>query len=120
VTAKLDRAINQSRVRKFLGETAGGCGGALNLFLVLVGDNCGLYRTGQYSFDAEKPIVRSQAPSITQKRSSSEAAEAAVHAHGTAISAKDRAMSVQREETAFMTLICHDCAAATDSHMATP
>jgi hypothetical protein len=120
VTAKLDRAINQSRVRKFLGETAGGCGGALNLFLVLVGDNCGLYPTGQYSFDAEKPIVRSQAPSITQKRSSSEAAEAAVHAHGTAISAKDRAMSVQREETAFMTLICHDCAAATDSHMATP
>jgi hypothetical protein len=27
---------------------------------------------------------------------------------------------VRCQETAFMTLICHECAAATDSHQATP
>jgi hypothetical protein len=117
VTTEPTRTINQSRVRTFLGEALGGCGGALNSFLVVLGDKCGLYATGQYSSDGEKRVVRSQAPSIAQERNSSEAADSPVHAHVSAIPSKDRAMRVQREETAFMTLICHDCAAATDSRV---
>jgi hypothetical protein len=120
VTAEPTRTINQSRVQNFLGKAAGGCGYTLNSFLVVLGDKCGLYATGQYSFDGDEPVVCSQAPSIAQKRNSGEAADGAVHAHGSASAGKERAMSAQREEVAFMALICHDCAAATDSHMATP
>ena len=66
------------------GEAAGGCGGVLNLSFVVLGDKCGLYSTGQYSSDGEERVVRSQAPSIAQKRSSSEAAGSPVNAHGSA------------------------------------
>jgi hypothetical protein len=51
---------------------------------------------------------------------SSEAADGAVHAHGNAIPGRDRAMRVHGDETAFMTLICHDCTPAKVSHKATP
>ena len=91
-----------------------GCA-ALNSLLVVLGDTCGLYATGQYAFEVEEPIIRSNAPSITHKRSSNEAADGAAHAHGSAAPGQQRVMSVQQEETAFMTLISHDCAAATDS-----
>ena len=55
MTAEPTRTINQSRVRNFLGKAAGGCGGALNSFLVVLGDKCGLYATGQYSSDGKRP-----------------------------------------------------------------
>jgi hypothetical protein len=111
VTAEPMRTINQSKAQNFLGKAAGGCGGALNSFLIAVGDKCGLYPTSQYRCDVEEPIVRSKAPSIVQKRTSS---RAAAGAHGSASPGKDWVISVQREEAAFMTLVCHDCAAATD------
>jgi hypothetical protein len=117
VTAEPTHTIKQSRVQNLLGKAAGACGGALNSFLVVLGDKCGLYATGQYSFDVEEPIPSSEAPRVAQKRSSSFAAERAAHAHGSATPSEDRAMSVQRGETALMTLICHDCAAATDARM---
>jgi hypothetical protein len=119
VSPEPTHTLNQGGVRNFLGQAATGCGGALNSFVLLLGDKHGLHATSSYSGVAD-PIVRCQAPSITRKRCSSEAADGAVHAHGSAIPSRDRAMSVHREETAFMTLICHDCAAATDSHKATP
>jgi hypothetical protein len=115
VTAEPTRTVNQSSGQIFLGKAARGCGGALNSFLVVLGDKCRVYATGQYTFDVEEPIVRGKAPSIAQKRSSRAAADGAADAHATATPGEDRAMSVQREETAFMTLICHDCAAATHS-----
>lgn len=111
--------LNQGRARSLLGKAAHGCGGALNSFVLVLGDKYGLHTTSSYS-GVEDPIVRSQAPSVTRQRDSSEAADGAVEAHGNAIPGEDRAMSVHREETAFMTLICHDCEAATDSHEATP
>ena len=118
MTAEPTRTINQSKVQNLLGLAAGGCGGALNSFLVVLGDRCGLYGTGQYSVvDVEGPIVRSKAPSIAQKRNSNKAAGGPALAQGSAIPGEDRALRVQREETAFMTLMCHECAAATDWHM---
>jgi hypothetical protein len=113
VTAEPTRTINQFRVQNFLGKAAGGCSGALNSFLIVLSDKCRLSATGQYTFDVEEPIVQSQATSIAQKRSSRGATDGA--AQGSANGCEDRAMKVQREETAFMTLICHDCAAAPDS-----
>jgi hypothetical protein len=95
MSAEPTHTINQSTVQNFLRKATRGCGGALNSFLVVLGDKTGLHATSSYSRDVEEPIVRSHASSITQKR-----------AH--------------RDETAFMTLICHDCAAATHSHKATP
>jgi hypothetical protein len=120
VIAEPTRTINQSRARKLLGKAAGGCGGALNSLLVVLGDRCGLYATGQYSSEVEEPIVPSKAISIAQKPTSSGARKGAPHTHGSASPGQDRTTSVQPEETAFMTLICHECAAATDSHMRTP
>jgi hypothetical protein len=119
VPAEPTRTINQSKVQNLLGMAADGCGGALNSFLVVLGDKCGLYATGQYSFDVEEPIFRRKAPSIVQKRNSNKAAGGIAHSHRSATQSEDRAMSVQREETAFMTLMCHECAAATDWHMGT-
>jgi hypothetical protein len=118
VTTEPTRSINQSRVRSILGEAAAGCGGALNAFFVAVGDTCGLYPTGQYSSDGQEPDVRSQAPIVVHARNSNQAADGPVHARGSAIPSSDRAMRVQLEETAFMTLICHDCAATTPSRKA--
>jgi hypothetical protein len=113
--------INPSRVQNFLGKAAGGYGGALNSFRVVLGDQCGLHATSSYSCDVEEPIVRSQASSIAPKRAgSSEGADGAVHAPGSALPGRDRAISVHRDETAVMTLIWHECAAAIDSHKATP
>jgi hypothetical protein len=118
VTAEPTRTINQSNVQNLLGLAAGGCGGVLNSFLVVLGDKCGLYATGQYSVvEVEGPIVRGNAPSIAQKRNSNNAAGGPALAQGSAIPGEDRVMSVQREETAFMTLMCHECAAATGWHM---
>jgi hypothetical protein len=111
VTAEPTRTI---RVQNFLGKAAGGCNGALNSFLIVFSDKCGPSATGQYTFDGERSIGRSQATSIAQKRSSG----GATHSHGSANACKDRAMSIQQEETACMTLICHDCAGAPDSQTA--
>jgi hypothetical protein len=116
VTTEPTRSISQRRVRNFLGEAAAGCGGALNELFVTVGDRCGLYATGQYSSDGQAPVVRSQAASVVQAR---KATDSPVHARAIAVPSSDRAMRVQREETAFMTLICHDCAATTPSHKVT-
>jgi hypothetical protein len=115
VTAEPTRTINRSSVPNFLGKAAGSCGGALNSFLVVLGDKCGLYATGQYAFEEDEPIVRGMTLSRAQKRTSREAADRAADAHGSATPGEDRAMSAQREETALMTLIGHDCAAATHS-----
>ena len=78
------------------------------------------FATGPYSSGVEKAIVCNQAPSIAQKRNFSEATDGAALAQGNGTSGEDRAVSLQREETAFMTLICHECAAATVSPMGTP
>jgi hypothetical protein len=120
VTTEPTRSINQGSVRHFLREAAAGCGGTLNSCFVVLGDKCGLYATGQYKSDGEEPVVRSQAPSNAQKRNSSRAADSPAHAHGRAIPSNDRAMSIQGDETAFMTLICHQCAPAADSHKVSP
>jgi hypothetical protein len=120
VIAEPTRTINHSRARKLLGKAAGGCGGALNSLLVVLGDRCGLYATGQYRSDVETSIVPSKAPSIAQKRPFSDAVDGAALAHRSATSGQDRALRVLWEETAFMTLVCHECAAATDSHMGAP
>ena len=102
-------------------KAAGGCGGALSSFLVALGDRCGFYATGLYSSEVDEPFVQSEAPSIAQKRTSSDdAVDGAALAHGSATSGQDRALRVLWDETAFMTLVCHECAAATDSHMGTP
>jgi hypothetical protein len=119
VTAEPTHTISQSKVQNLLGMVGDGCGSALNSFLVVVGDKSGLYATGQYSVDVEGPIVRSKAPSIAQKRNSNKAACGFAHSQCRAIPGDDRAVSVRREETAFMTLICHECAAATDWHTGT-
>jgi hypothetical protein len=42
-------------VHEFLARSASGCGGLLNAVMVLVGDKLGLYKTGQYSSDADRP-----------------------------------------------------------------
>jgi hypothetical protein len=105
VTGEPTRTINQTRVQIFLGRAADG-GGAVSSFLVGLGGKCGLYATGRYRFDVDEPIVRSKTPSILQMRT----ARGAANAHGSASPGGDRATSVQREEVAFMTLICHDCA----------
>ena len=121
MTAEPTRTINQSKVQNLLGLAAGGCGDALNSFLVVLGDKCGLDATGQCSVvDVEGPIVHSNAPSIARKRESNAAAGNPAFAQSSAIPGEDRALSVQREETAFMTLMCHECAAATDWHMGGP
>jgi len=121
VTAEPTRTINQSKVQSLLGLAAGGCGGALNSFLVVLGDKCRLYATGQYSIvEVEGPIVRSNSPSIAQKRNCNNAGRGPVRPQGSAIPGEDRVPRVQREETAFMTLMCHECAAATDWHMGSP
>jgi hypothetical protein len=120
VTTEPTRSISQRRVRNFLGAAAAGCGGALNELFVTVGDRCGLYATGQYSSDGQAPVVRSPAASVVQARSSNQATDSPVHARAIAVPSSDRAMRVQREETAFMTLICHDCAATTPSHKVRP
>ena|SRR5450631_1107463 len=120
VTAEPTRAISQNRLQNLMDKAAGGCGGALSSFLVVVGDRCGLYATGQYRSDVETSIVPSKAPSIAQKRPFSDAVDGAALAHGSATSGQDRALRVLWEETAFMTLVCHECAAATDSHMGAP
>jgi hypothetical protein len=120
VTAEPTRTISQSKVQNLLGMAGDGCGSALHSFLVVLGDKCGLYATGQYSVDVEGPIVRRKAPSIAQKRTSSEATDGAALAHASGTPGEERAVRVQREETAFMTLMCHECAAATASPWATP
>jgi hypothetical protein len=110
------RTIKQSSVQNLLGKAAGGRGGTLHSFLVVLGDRYALYATGQYSTDVKEPIVWSKAPSSVQERRSSEAADGDAP-HGSPTSGEDRAMRVQQEETAFMTLICHECAAAPESPM---
>lgn len=120
MTTEPTRSINRRSVRHILGEAACGCGGALNSFFAFLGDKCGLYATGQHNSDGEEPVVGSQTPSHAQKRNSSRAADSSPHAHGRPIASNDRSMSVQREETAFMMLICHECAAAADSHEVIP
>jgi hypothetical protein len=89
VTAEPTPTNKQSRVQNSLGKAAGGCGGALNAFLVVLGDKCGLYATGQYGVEVERPIRRSESPSIAQKRSSGEATVRAAHAHRAATSGED-------------------------------
>ena len=119
--AEPTRTINHSRVRNLLGKAADSCGGALNSFLVVLGERSGLYPTDQCSSEVDEPFVQSEAPSIAQKRTSSDdAVDGAALAHGSATSGQDRALRVLWDETAFMTLVCHECAAATDSHMGTP
>jgi hypothetical protein len=120
VTTEPTPSINQSSVRHFLGQAAAGCGRALNSCFVVLGDTCGLYATGQYKSDGEERVVRSQTPSNARKRNSSRAADNPSHARGRDIPSDDRAITIHREETAFMTLICHQCAAAADSHKVTP
>ncbi len=117
MTAEPTRSINQSKVQNFWGLAAGGCGCALNSFLLVLGDRCGLHGTAQYGVDVEGPIVRSKALSVGQKPNSNKAAGGPVHPQGSAIPGEDRVPRVQREEAAFMTLLCHECAAATDWHM---
>ena len=117
MTAEPTRTINPSKVLNLLGLPTGGCGGALNALLVVLGDRCGLHGTAQYGVDVEGPIVRSNSPSIAQKRNSNNAGTGLVRPQGSATRGEDRALRVQREETAFMTLMCHECAAATDWHM---
>ena len=117
MTAEPTRTISQSKIQNLLDKAAVGCGGALNSFLVLLGDKCGLYATGPYSSDVETAIVCERAPSIAQKRNANKAADGPAHAHGSATPGEERAMRVQREETAFMTLICHECGAAPVSPM---
>ena len=116
VTSGLTRTINQSRLQNSLGKGACGCGGAFNSLLVALGDKCGLYATVQYGGDVDEPIVRTSTLSIAKKRTSGGAADA----NASPTPGEDRAVQVQREEAGLMTLICHDCGAATDSHTATP
>jgi hypothetical protein len=97
VAAQTTRTINQTKAQNLLGLAARGCGGALNSFLVVLGE-------GQ--------IVRSNAPSIGQQDNSNTAARGPTLAQGSGILGADPALSNQREETAFMTLMCHECAAA--------
>jgi hypothetical protein len=108
------RTIKQSSVRNFLGKAAGGCGGTLHSVLVVLGKKGAHYATGQYSTDVKEPIVWSKAPSSVQERRSREAADGDAPTQGSPTSGEDRAR-VQQEETAFMTLICHECAAAIES-----
>jgi hypothetical protein len=115
VTIEPMRTRKQSKVQNLLGKAAGGCGGALHSFLAVVGDRYALHATGQYSTDVKAPIVRRRATSGAEKRRSSQAADGDVHTHGRPTAREDRVMRAQREETAFMTLICHECAAATAS-----
>jgi two-component system, chemotaxis family, chemotaxis protein CheY len=117
VTAKLTRTINQRRVLNLLDKAAGGCGGAFNSFLVFLGDTGGLYAIGPYRSGQEKAIVCNQAPSMAQKCTFGEAIDSTALAQGSGSSGEDRAMRVRREETALMTLIGHECAAATVSPM---
>jgi hypothetical protein len=53
----IKRGIAQAR----LGEAARSCGGLLNSVMVVVGDHCGLYKTGQYSSDSEQLLAPSPA-----------------------------------------------------------
>jgi two-component system, chemotaxis family, chemotaxis protein CheY len=117
VTAKLTRTINQRRVLNLLDKAAGGCGGAFNSFLVFLGDTGGLYAIGPYRSGQEKAMVGNQAPSMAQKCTLGEAIDSTALAQGSGSSGEDRAMRVRREETALMTLIGHECAAATVSPM---
>ena len=119
MTAESTRTINRTKVQSLLGLAAGRSGCALNSFLLVLGDRCGLHGTAQYGVDVEGPIVRSKALSLGQKPNSNKAAGGPVHPQGSAIPGEDRVPRVQREETAFMTLVCHECAAATDGHMGT-
>ena len=117
MTANPAHTINQTRAQNLLDKAAGGCGAALNSFLVFVGDKGRLYPTGPYRPGVQKAIVCNQAPSIAQKHAFSEATGGAALAQRSGTPGEDRAMRLQREETAFMTLICHECAAAPVSPM---
>ena len=120
MTSGLTRTINQSRLQESVSKAASGCGSALNSLLVGLGDKCGLHATVQYGGDVEEPILRTSIPSVAQKLTPGGAVDRAAHAHGSATAGEDRAVQVQREEAGLMTLMCHVCGAATDSHTATP
>ena len=47
--------VKRRVVHAFLARSASGGGGLLNSVMVLVGDRLGLYKTGQYSSDADHP-----------------------------------------------------------------
>jgi hypothetical protein len=47
--------VKRRVVHAFLARSASACGGVLNSVMVLVGDKLGLYKTGQYSSDADRP-----------------------------------------------------------------
>jgi hypothetical protein len=47
--------VKRRSVHAFLDRSARACGGLLNAVMVLVGDKLGLYKTGQYSSDADRP-----------------------------------------------------------------
>jgi len=47
--------VKRRVVHAFLVRSASGGGGLLNSVMVLVGDKLGLYKTGQYSSDADHP-----------------------------------------------------------------
>jgi len=47
--------VKRQVVHEFLARSAGGCGDLLNSAMVFVGDKVGLYKTGQYSSDADRP-----------------------------------------------------------------
>jgi hypothetical protein len=47
--------VKRRVVHEFLARSASGCGGLLNSVMVVVGDKLGLYTTGQYSSDADRP-----------------------------------------------------------------
>jgi hypothetical protein len=47
--------VERRVVHAFLARSASGCGCLLNTVMVFVGDKLGLYKTGQYSSDADRP-----------------------------------------------------------------
>jgi len=47
--------VKRRVVHEFFARSANGCGGLLNAVMVLVGDKLGLYKTGQYSSDGNRP-----------------------------------------------------------------
>jgi hypothetical protein len=120
MTAEPTRTIKQNRVHNFLGQAAGDCGAAVNSFLFGLGDKCGLLRPVSTASTWRGRSSGALLRALPLRRRSSEAADGASQAHGSATQGQERDVSVQRDEAAFMTLICHDCLAAIDSYVATP
>jgi hypothetical protein len=120
VTAEPTRTTKHSRVHNFLGQAADDCGAALNSFLFGFGDKCGLMRPISTAWTWRSRSSGALLRAFPLRRRSSDDGDGSSQAHGSATQGQMRAVSIHREETAFMTLIGHDCLAARDSDLATP